>query len=29
LEDILHWHFFEQGYYEGVVDVEEIVFLDE
>jgi hypothetical protein len=29
LEDILHWHFFEQGYYEGVVDVEEIKFLDE
>lgn len=29
LEDILRWHFFEQGYYEGVVDVEEIKFLDE
>ena len=29
LEDILQWFFFEQGYYEGVVDVEEITFLDE
>jgi hypothetical protein len=29
LEDILHWHFFEQGYYEGVVSVKEITFLDE
>ena len=29
LEDILQWYFFEQGYYEGVVDVEEITFLDE
>ena len=29
LEDILQWFFIEQGYYEGVVDVEEIVFLDE
>lgn len=29
LEDILHWYFSEQGYYEGVVDIEEIVFLDE
>ena len=29
LEDILQWFFFEQGYYEGVVDVEEIKFLDE
>ena len=29
LEDILQGLFFEQGYYEGVVDVEEIKFLDE
>jgi hypothetical protein len=29
LEDILRWCFFEEGYYEGVVDVEEITFLDE
>ena len=29
LEEILRWFFFEQGYYEGVVDVEEITFLDE
>ena len=29
LEDILRGLFFEQGYYEGVVDVEAIKFLDE
>ena len=29
LEDILQWFFFEQGYYESVVSVEEIKFLDE
>ena len=29
LEDILKWHFSEQGYYENVVRVEEIKFLDE
>jgi hypothetical protein len=29
LEDILEWHFSEQGYYESVVSVEEIKVLDE
>lgn len=29
LKDILHQLFYDQGYYEGVVDVSEIKFLDE